>query len=78
VQRDDDRPESIRTRMRAYEESTRPLTGYYERVGKLISIAASGTPEEVLARTLQALDRRQCLAAISPVSGREGSLHEPG
>src|SRR5579885_1814072 len=28
MQREDDRPESIRTRMRAYVESTRPLTDY--------------------------------------------------
>jgi adenylate kinase len=58
VQREDDRPESIRVRMRAYEESTRPLTGYYERAGKLMSVLASGTPEEILARTLRALDSR--------------------
>jgi adenylate kinase len=58
VQREDDRPESIRVRMHAYEECTRPLAGYYERSGKLVSILASGAPEEILARTLQALDSR--------------------
>ena len=58
VQREDDRPESIRLRMRAYEEWTRPLTGYYERAGKLVSILAAGTPEEILARTLQSLYNR--------------------
>ncbi len=55
IQREDDQPESIRVRMRAYEEYTRPLTGYYERIGKLVSVQASGTPEEILARTLRAL-----------------------
>jgi adenylate kinase len=57
TQREDDRPESIRVRMRAYEECTRPLTGYYERTGKLVSVQASGTPEEILAVSLQALKR---------------------
>jgi adenylate kinase len=57
VQRDDDRPESIRVRMRAFEECTRPLTEYYRRTGKLVSIRASGTPEEILGRTCQALNQ---------------------
>jgi adenylate kinase len=44
VQRDDDRPESVRVRMRAYEESTSPLIDYYAKQGKLIVVAADGTP----------------------------------
>jgi adenylate kinase len=59
IQRDDDRPESIRVRMRAYEEHARPLAAYYERTGKLVSIRAWGTVEEVLQRSLKALDRRR-------------------
>jgi adenylate kinase len=54
-QREDDRPESIQTRMRAYEEITRPLTDYYERRGKLVRVQATGTPEEILTRTLCSL-----------------------
>jgi adenylate kinase len=57
IQREDDRPESIRVRMHAYEECTRPLVGYYERTGKLVSIRASGTPEEILNRSLESLNR---------------------
>jgi adenylate kinase len=55
VQREDDRPEPVRVRMRAYEESTRPLADYYEREEKLQTIPATGTPAEVLSRSLQAL-----------------------
>jgi adenylate kinase len=58
VQRDDDRPEAIRVRMAAYEKSTRPLVEYYERAGKLITVQAVGTPEEILERTLHALEER--------------------
>jgi adenylate kinase len=58
VQRDDDRPESIRVRMRAYEECTRPLADYYARQGKLVLVQASGTPDEILSRSLLALDQR--------------------
>jgi adenylate kinase len=60
VQREDDRPESIRIRMRAYEECTRPLADYYARRGILVPVRASGTPEEVLSRSLQGLHQRAC------------------
>jgi adenylate kinase len=58
VLREDDHPESIRIRMRAYAESTRPLTDYYKRSGKLVVISAAGSPAEVLERSLHALDER--------------------
>jgi adenylate kinase len=58
IQREDDRPEAIRVRMRAYEASTRPLVEHYERAGKLVSIPGSGTPQEILARSLAALEAR--------------------
>jgi adenylate kinase len=58
TQREDDRPESVRTRMRAYEEITRPLTDYYERSGNLVPVRASGTPEEILTRSLCSLKER--------------------
>lgn len=56
VQREDDRPESIRVRMGAYEVSTRPLTEYYQRKGKLSVIPAAGSPTEILERSLYALN----------------------
>jgi adenylate kinase len=63
VQREDDRPASIRVRMAAYVASTRPLAAFYERAGKLVPVPAYGTPEEILERTLAAL-RRQPLAYL--------------
>jgi adenylate kinase len=58
VQREDDRPDSIRVRMAAYEESTRPLAEYYAQDGKLVTVAAAGSPEEILARSIQSLQER--------------------
>lgn len=55
IQREDDRPESIRVRMQAYQESTRPLATYYAQTERLKTIPATGTPQEILARSLQAL-----------------------
>jgi adenylate kinase len=58
-QREDDRPESVRVRMDAYEKSTSPLTDFYGRKGLLIPIAAEGTPEEIFNRTLTELQDRK-------------------
>ena len=65
-QREDDRPESIRVRMQAYETSTAPLADYYRRKGLLLSIAADGTPEEIFARSVKALDGKKPKAAKAP------------
>jgi adenylate kinase len=54
-QREDDRPESIRVRMQAYERSTAPLADFYQRRKLLLSISAEGSPEEIFKRTLHAL-----------------------
>jgi adenylate kinase len=56
AQREDDRPESIRVRMSAYQESTRPLIDYYERAGRLLIITAAGSPADILERSLDALN----------------------
>ncbi|MGO8765527.1 MAG: adenylate kinase family protein [Limisphaerales bacterium] len=56
IQREDDRPESVRVRMAAYQKSTRPLIDFYEERGLLVSIAAESTPEETLRRTLTMLN----------------------
>lgn len=55
-QREDDRPESVRVRLQAYEQSTAPLTDFYRSKGLLVSISADGTPEEIYRRTLEALN----------------------
>jgi adenylate kinase len=54
-QREDDRPESIRVRMEAYERSTAPLADFYRRRNLLLSIPADGAPEQIFKRTLDAL-----------------------
>jgi adenylate kinase len=58
LQREDDRPESIRVRMQAYEESTRPLADYYQQTGRLLRIRADGSPEAILERSLALLQER--------------------
>jgi len=55
-QREDDRPESIKVRLEAYEQSTKPLLEFYKKSGLLCQIAATGTPEQILARTVPEIE----------------------
>jgi adenylate kinase len=55
AQREDDRPEAIQVRLQTYEDSIRPLKDYYLKAGKLLPVLATGAPEKILERTLQAL-----------------------
>jgi len=50
--------------MDAYEESTRPLVEYYRQTGRLLPILASGTPEEILERTVEILHSRAVAAKV--------------
>ncbi|MGY1720635.1 MULTISPECIES: adenylate kinase [unclassified Blastococcus] len=55
VQRDDDKPETVRHRLHVYREQTAPVAGFYEDEGLLARIDAIGPVEEVTARALRAL-----------------------
>lgn len=59
IQREDDRPESVRVRMEAYNRSTAPLTEYFQKQGLLVQVDAHGTPEEIFQRTLKLLGANQ-------------------
>jgi adenylate kinase len=47
-QREDDRPESIKVRLEAYEQSTAPLVAFYQNLGLLVQVDASGAPDKIL------------------------------
>jgi adenylate kinase len=55
VQREDDKPETVRHRLQVYREQTEPLSGFYESEGLLARIDAIGEIEEVTARAMKAL-----------------------
>jgi adenylate kinase len=55
VQRDDDRPETVRHRLEVYREQTSPLSGFYDSEGLLTRINAIGEVEEVTGRVMEAL-----------------------
>lgn len=57
VQRNDDQPQAIETRLRVYEEQTAPLIEYYEKKGLLSHLDAEGSVDAVyqnLTKTLAA------------------------
>ncbi|PRY52027.1 adenylate kinase [Geodermatophilus tzadiensis] len=57
VQRDDDKPETVRHRLEVYREQTAPLSGFYQSEGLLAQIDAIGSIEEVTGRAMAALER---------------------
>jgi adenylate kinase len=56
-QREDDRPEAVRTRLQVYEKETAPLVAYYEREGILRNVDASGPAEKVYAAIERAIGK---------------------
>ena len=53
--RADDRPETIRERLRVHREKTEPLAGFYTERGLLADVDGVGSIEEVAARVDEAL-----------------------
>ena len=56
-QRDDDREETITTRLRVYETQTAPLVNYYRQRGNLRKIDGVGKVEDIQKRIIDALAR---------------------
>ena len=53
--REDDRPETVRERLRVYHGETEPLIGYYEERGLLRRVDGTGDPDAVHAEVRAAL-----------------------
>ncbi|KAL1968484.1 hypothetical protein VTN77DRAFT_1694 [Rasamsonia byssochlamydoides] len=53
--RDDDNIESIRKRFRVFQETSMPVVHNYQKQGKVISVEATGTKEEVYERIKEGL-----------------------
>lgn len=56
VQRDDDRPESVKRRLEVYEEKTEPVLQYYRERSLLREIPGDGSVEQVFERAKNALE----------------------
>jgi adenylate kinase len=54
-QREDDKPEAIKERLKVYLEKTEPLIKYYKEKGSLVDVDGSGTPDEEFELVLKAV-----------------------
>jgi adenylate kinase len=71
VQRDDDREEVIRPRLEAYEIQTKPVAEYYQARGRLVSVNADRTVEQVSAQIFGVIDSHAAGRAESGVAKSE-------
>lgn len=55
VQREDDKPETVRHRLEVYRAQTEPVSGFYDDAGLLTQVDAVGDVEEITARVMNAL-----------------------
>jgi adenylate kinase len=55
----DDNPQTITQRMDVYKRQTEPLLDYYSKRGKLLTIDAMGSPDEVFERIRAQIDPRR-------------------
>jgi len=58
----DDNPETIARRMEVYDRQTAPLRDYFRQQGKVVSVDAFGTPDEVFERIRQHIDAKRVIA----------------
>ena len=56
-QREDDKPENVKTRLEVYDASTAPLIEYYRAKGTLVDVDASPAPEVVFDNLKKALTK---------------------
>lgn len=56
IQREDDRPETVRARLAVYHSETEPIKGYYQRLGLLKTVVSNNDLEATTRRTLEALE----------------------
>jgi adenylate kinase len=56
--REDDTPEAIDKRLELYATETEPVIGYFAERQLLVSVDGLGTPEQVTARLVEAIDGR--------------------
>lgn len=56
-QRDDDKPETIKTRLVVYKKETLPLINYYEKEGKLVTVSGDKDPEFVYRSLTKAIEK---------------------
>ncbi len=60
--RKDDKPETVRERLRVYQEQTAPVAKHFDEIGKLVVIDGVGELDDIFRRIRNALPRAQATA----------------
>ncbi len=55
IQREDDREEVVRERIRVYREQTEPILEFYRKRGVLLVVNGLGSPQEVFSRLMRVI-----------------------
>jgi adenylate kinase len=76
VIRDDDKPETVRSRQQQYWHDTAPLIDFYERAGLLVEIDGRGSVYEVAGRILEAVSKIGRRGSMT--SGKQKALDADG
>ena len=76
-QRKDDEEDTVKERLRVYEENTRPVLSYYSNAGLLRSISAEGPPEEITQRLLAVLEPRVAAPAKAARPAKRAASKKP-
>jgi adenylate kinase len=58
VQRDDDTEETVRERLRVFDENTQPVIEFYDEQGDLVRVDGEGSPDEVWEALAAAIEAR--------------------
>jgi adenylate kinase len=58
VQRDDDTEETVRERLRVFDENTQPVIEFYDEQGDLVRVDGEGSPDEVWSELEAAIEAR--------------------
>ena len=59
IVREDDKPATVRERLRVYNQSTEPLVEFYKKSGRLLRIDASPPPDEVFEHLVEMVSARE-------------------
>ena len=55
IQRDDDKPETVKSRLHTYHETTEPIIEYYRNLGVLVDVPGDASPGEIYQNILAIL-----------------------
>lgn len=55
IQRDDDKPETVKARLHTYHETTEPIIEYYRKLGVLVDVPGDASPDEIYQNILAIL-----------------------